>query len=76
LRFENIWVIGNRFPESLKEALIKEIEKLSEDNVKLLGFIPEGSTIGEYNFLGKNLLEVPEDDPTYQQAKQIFGKII
>ncbi|MFO7797354.1 MAG: AAA family ATPase [Promethearchaeati archaeon] len=76
LKFQNIWVIGNRFPESLKEALKKEVESLSEDNVKLLGFIPDGSAIGEYNFLGKSLLEMPEDDPTYQQAKQIFERIL
>jgi len=76
LKFENIWVIGNRFPDNLKDALKKEVEKLSEDNVKLLGFLPDDSKIAEYNFLGKNLLEIPKEDPTYLQAKELFEQLI
>ncbi|TXT64905.1 MAG: CobQ/CobB/MinD/ParA nucleotide binding domain protein [Promethearchaeota archaeon] len=76
LEFENIWIIGNRFPDSLKEALEKEVEEISESNIKLLGFLPDDKTISEYNFLGKNLLELEQDEKVYQKAKEIFRTII
>jgi CO dehydrogenase maturation factor len=76
LEFEKIWIIGNRFPDSLKEALEKEVEEISESNIKLLGFLPDDKTISEYNFLGKNLLELEQDEKVYQKAKEIFRAII
>lgn len=76
LKFENIWVIGNRFPDNLKEALEKEVKKLSEDNVKLLGFLPDDGTIAEYNFMGKNLLDISQDQEVYRKAKQMFKAIV
>ncbi|MBD3195505.1 MAG: AAA family ATPase [Candidatus Lokiarchaeota archaeon] len=76
LQFENIWIIGNRFPDNLKEALEKEVESLEKDNVKMLGFIPNDEKISEFNFLGQNLIELPDDNTSYQEAKQIFQKIL
>ncbi|MBD3215694.1 MAG: AAA family ATPase [Candidatus Lokiarchaeota archaeon] len=76
LEFENIWIIGNRFPDSLKEALEEEVENISERNVKLLGFLPDDKTISEYNFLGKNLLELGENEEVFQRAKEMFKAII
>jgi CO dehydrogenase maturation factor len=76
LEFENIWIIGNRFPDSLKEALEREVENITERNVKLLGFLPDDKTISEYNFLGKNLLELGEKEEVFQRAKEMFKAII
>ncbi len=76
LKFENIWILGNRFPDSLKEVLEKEVENLKKNNVKLLGFFPDDNQILEYNFNGKSLLELPDSNPTYQIAKEIFKEII
>ncbi len=76
LKFENIWILGNRFPENLREILKKEVESLNKDNVKLLGFISNNDEIGEINLTGGNLLKLPENNQSYQEAKQIFAKII
>ena len=36
LLFENIWIVGNRFPNNVKEILEKEVDTIKEKNVKLL----------------------------------------
>ncbi|MHA2429512.1 MAG: ATP-binding protein [Promethearchaeota archaeon] len=76
LKFENIWILGNRFPENLREILKKEVESLNKDNVKLLGFISNNDEIGEINLTGGNLLKLSENNQSYQEAKQIFAKIV
>ncbi|MFW9772767.1 MAG: AAA family ATPase [Candidatus Thorarchaeota archaeon] len=76
LKFENIWVLGNRFPDNLKEILEKEIENINHEKVKLLGFIPNDDKISVINLTGGNLLELPQDNPSYKIAKEIFAKII
>ena len=76
LKFENIWILGNRFPKNLREILKKEVESLNKDNVKLLGFISNNDEIGEVNLTGGNLLKLSENNQSYQEAKQIFAKII
>ena len=76
LKFENIWVLGNRFPDDLKMVLDEEIHKIKKDNVKLLGFISNNDEISKKNLMDGNLLELSKDNPSYQQAKDIFAKII
>ncbi len=76
LKFENIWVLGNRFPDDLKEILEKEIEKMNRENLKLLGFIPSSDEISKVNLVEGNLLEISSENSAYLQAKDLFGKII
>lgn len=76
LKFENIWVLGNRFPDNLRDILIKEIENVKQENVKLLGFISNNDEISGINLTGGNLLEVPDANPSYLEAKRIFAKIL
>jgi CO dehydrogenase maturation factor len=76
LKFENIWILGNRFPEDLNDILKEEVENFDEKNVHLLGFIPNDDEISKVNLTGGNLIDLPNDNPTYQVVKEIFGKII
>lgn len=76
LQFENIWVLGNRFPENLRQILVNEVEKINLPNVKLLGFISSNDDISEINLTGGNLLDIPSDNSSYQEAKEIFAKIL
>ena len=76
LEFENIWVLGNRFPEDLQGILENEIIETKRDNVKLLGFISSNDEIAKINLTGGNLLKLPNQNPSYLQAKEIFSKII
>lgn len=76
LKFENIWILGNRFPDNLKNILENEVKGIQKDNVKLLGFISNNDDISEINLTNGNLLELPTNNQSYQEAKQIFAKII
>jgi CO dehydrogenase maturation factor len=76
LKFENIWILGNRFPDDLKVVLDEEVQKVKKENVKLLGFISNNDEISKLNLMDGNLLELSKDNPSYQQAKDIFAKII
>ncbi len=76
LKFENIWILGNRFPKNLNDILRKEVENLKEENVQLLGFISNDEEISSINLTGGNLLDLPQDNSSYQEAKEIFIKII
>ena len=77
LEFENIWILGNRFPEnSVREILEKEVENITQPNVQLLGFISNNDEISEFNLIGGNLLDLPQENTSYQEAKEMFSKII
>jgi len=76
LLFENIWILGNRFPDNVKEILEKEVASVNERNVKLLGFIANSDEISKMNLVGENLLQLPSESKTYKTAKELFSAII
>jgi len=77
LKFENIWILGNRFPEnSLRDILEKEVTNIKEDYVKLLGFIANSDEISRMNIIGENLLHLPNESEAYKTGKELFSKII
>lgn len=76
LLFENIWIVGNRFPDNVKEILEKEVVSINEQNVKILGFISNSYEISRMNIVGENLLLLPEESDAYKTAKQLFSTII
>jgi CO dehydrogenase maturation factor len=76
LQFDNIWILGNRFPEDLRSVLEDAVSDIKQDNVKFLGFLPNDTEISKINLTGENLLELSVDNTLYQQAKQIFSKIV
>ena len=76
LKFENIWILGNRFPENLQAILEEELTSIKKDNIKLLGFISNNEEIAKINLTGGNLLQLSETNLSYLEAKKIFAKII
>jgi len=76
LKFERIWILGNRFPEDLKNILAEEVKNINSDRVKLLGFISNNEEISKINITGGNLIDLPEENSSYQEAKKIFANII
>ena len=76
LLFENIWIVGNRFPQNVRELLEKEVTSLNEKNVKLLGFVSNSDEISKMNLIGENLLQLPEDSEAYRTVKDLFASII
>jgi len=76
LLFENIWILGNRFPENVKDILEKEVASVNERNVNLLGFISNSDEISKMNIIGENLLHLSNESEAYKTAKELFTTII
>jgi len=76
LLFENIWIIGNRFPDNVKDILEKEVASIKEHNVKLLGFVSNSEEISRVNLVGDNLLLLSNETNAYKDAKDLFAKIV
>ncbi len=76
LKFENIWILGNRFSDDLKDILVKQLKEIGDERVKLLGFIPNNEEISKCNLTGQGLLEISSTNPSYLRAKELFSKII
>ncbi|MFX1344728.1 MAG: hypothetical protein ACFFAI_06450, partial [Promethearchaeota archaeon] len=72
----NVWILGNRFPDNVKEILENEVASLNEKNVKLLGFVSNSDEISKMNLIGENLLQLPEDSEAYRTVKDLFASII
>ena len=75
LLFENIWILGNRFPENVKDILEKEVASVNERNVNLLGFISNSDEISKMNIIGENLLHLSNESEAYKTAKELFTTI-
>ena len=76
LEFQNIWILGNRFSDNLKEILENQVDSINETNVKFLGILPNDEEISKINLVGENLLELSDQSKTYQSAQQLFAKIL
>ncbi len=76
LKFENIWILGNRFPENIRDILEKEVAKIKQEYVKLLGFIANSDEISKMNIVGENLLNLPNESEAYITSKELFAKIV
>ena len=77
LKFEKIWILGNRFPEnSIREILEREVGSIKEEYVKLLGFIPNSDEISRMNIVGENLLKLSSESIAYKIVKDLFASIV
>jgi CO dehydrogenase maturation factor len=76
LEFENIWILGNRFSDNIKEILENEVATINEKNVKFLGILPNDEEISKINLVGENLLVLSDQSKTYKSAQQLFAKIL
>ncbi len=76
LKFDNYWVLGNKFLDDRKDFFRKKIESLNEARIQLLGFISQDPEIMRYNLLSNNLLDLPRDNLTYKSAKELFEKLM
>ena len=76
LDFRNYWVLGNRTSEDQQKLLIKQINALPDNNINLLGFIPEDRELMKYNLFNENLLNLPSENVAYREMKKLFKKII
>jgi CO dehydrogenase maturation factor len=76
LKFESVWILGNRFSENIKEILENEVASINESNVKFLGVLPNDEEISKINLTGENLLDLSNQSKTYQSAQQLFAQVL
>jgi CO dehydrogenase maturation factor len=69
---KDIYLIANRFPEGMEEALEKAADSIG---VELGGNIPADESVMEFNMAGKPLLELPDTSPAYAEVDRIARKI-
>ncbi|MFX1236664.1 MAG: AAA family ATPase [Promethearchaeota archaeon] len=76
LKFNNYWVLGNKYSENNKDFLVQKLKEIEEPQIKLLGFIPQDNELMKYNFLNDNLLKISNENGAYKEIKKIFSIII
>ena len=72
ITFEKIVVVGNRFPKELYEELES---RLAEDDMTLIGMIPNDDELAKSNYLGTPLIDLPDDSPAVKAAEEIVEKL-
>ena len=76
LDFKNILVIGNRFPEDMKDLLTEKVENIKDDRVRFLDLLPNDEEISKMNLLTKNLLDISSENKFCKSAKELFDRLI
>jgi CO dehydrogenase maturation factor len=75
LKFNNVWVLVNKFSMDDKQPFLKRIDEYSDGQAELLGFLSHSSEIQKFNLTQRSLLDLPGDTPVYQEASKIFSKL-
>jgi len=68
--------IRKSLPREYENILEKEVEDLKNERVQLLGFISNNEEISKINIMGGNLIDLLKENEFYQEAKEIFARII
>ncbi len=76
LKFENVLVLGNKFPEGFENILQERVDNIKDPNVKLLGVLPQNDDISKFNLTGGNLLDLPSDNEYFNSAKKLYSTIV
>ncbi len=78
LKFSKYWIIGNQFNDEAKLILEQRVQKLKEKyqiDIELIGYIPKNYDIAMRNLNGEAIIDLPEDNPAYSEAKKMGKKI-
>lgn len=73
--FKNIWVLVNKFNANSEDPFINRIEEFSNGQAKLLGFLNYDEEIQRINFKNQSLLNLPNNNSTYQKAQEIYSQL-
>ena len=73
IRIEQAYLIINRLPSDLPEALKTEIDRLG---IPLLGTVLADTELSNYEFTGKPLVELGNDSPVYQAVAEMMSRIL
>lgn len=74
VRIENVYLVINRLTGEIPPALQAYIE--ANLDVPLLGTIPSDSTLMDFEFSGRPLVELGDQSPVYQAVDRMMRKIL
>jgi CO dehydrogenase maturation factor len=69
---KDIYIVGNRFPQSMEGLLKKTADDIG---LELAGNIPLDENVMSFNMTGKPLLDIPDDSPAYKAVEEIAHRI-
>lgn len=67
-------VVANKVQSAEMAAVIEN--KAKSLGMNYLGNIPQDPAIEKYNFIGRPLLELPENSPAFNKVKEFLGRIL
>jgi len=73
IRVENAYLILNRVVDDVPQPLQERIDML---DIPLLGVIPADSELTSYEFSGRPLIELDDENPVYSAISKMMVKII
>ncbi len=72
IHIEHCYLILNRAPEPLAPALQAAIDEM---DFPLLGIVPADTTVTEFDFTGRPLIEIPDEAPVYRAMAAMLDGI-
>ncbi|QEF94233.1 AAA family ATPase [Methanothermobacter sp. KEPCO-1] len=70
IRFRKVFLVLNRVHEG-------DLEKLEiDEDLEVIGVIPEDPLVSRYDMEGRSLYELPEDSAAFRAIKKVAGKIL
>ncbi len=76
LKFEKIWILGNKFPENTESVLKERVEKLADKRVEFLGVAPYDDEVSKFNLVGKNLLQISNNTQLFNKISELYKKVL
>ncbi|MBN1801169.1 MAG: AAA family ATPase [Candidatus Lokiarchaeota archaeon] len=76
LKFEKIWILGNKFPSDTESVLKDRVEKIGDNRVEFLGVVPYDDEISKFNLVGKNLLKISNNAQLYKSISELYEKVL
>jgi len=71
------WLLVNRAPEEIPEALDKYVRETCEkENLSFLGYLPESKEIFELEVIQRPLWDLPSEHPLLGQAYRLFEEML
>lgn len=77
LEVGTVWLLVNRAPQEIPQALDRYVEEIcQEKGMKFLGYLKESEEIFQAEIERKPLLDLPSETPVVREANQLFEKML
>ena len=77
LQVTHKWLLVNRAPQTIPEALDRYVHETCEkEGLKFLGYLPESQDVFELEVSQRPLWDLPEENPFIQKAYSLFEKLL